>query len=109
MNHRLIPLCLLLFLLPACTAARPDPFANIPPRMQSFVDNHQVAGIVALVATQDHILHLSAVGTSDGTRPMQTSDLFWIASMSKPIIAAASAYFIFWSLSRRGWQTLSGT
>src|SRR5277367_4463577 len=32
----------------------------------------------------------------------------WLPGILLLIIAAASAYFIFWSLSRRGWQTLSG-
>jgi hypothetical protein len=32
----------------------------------------------------------------------------WFAGIILLIIAALSAYFIFWSLSRRGWQTLSG-
>jgi SSS family solute:Na+ symporter len=32
----------------------------------------------------------------------------WLMGIILLIIAALSGYFIFWSLSRRGWQTLSG-
>jgi SSS family solute:Na+ symporter len=32
----------------------------------------------------------------------------WLPGLLLAIIAAASGYFIFWSLSRRGWQTFSG-
>jgi CubicO group peptidase (beta-lactamase class C family) len=46
---------------------------------------------VTLVATKDKILDLSAVGYADvaAKKPMATDDLFWIASMSKPITATA--------------------
>ena len=32
----------------------------------------------------------------------------WAAGLLLVVIAAASGYFIYWSLSRRGWETLSG-
>jgi hypothetical protein len=32
----------------------------------------------------------------------------WLMGTVLLIIAALSGYFIFWSLSRRGWQTFSG-
>jgi CubicO group peptidase (beta-lactamase class C family) len=49
-----------------------------------------------LVATKDKILHVSAVGQSDlaSGRKMETGDLFWIASMSKPITATAVAILV---------------
>src|SRR5205814_2328209 len=71
-----------------------DNFAPIAPAMQTFVDKGEVMGIVTLVATQNKILHEAAVGTSDGTRKMQTGDLFWIASMSKPMTAVAAAMLV---------------
>ena len=74
--------------------AADEPFAAIPPKMQEFVNQGQVSGVVTLVATRDKILHLAAVGTTDGTRKMQTDDLFWIASMSKPITAVAAAILV---------------
>jgi CubicO group peptidase (beta-lactamase class C family) len=61
--------------------------------MQEFADKGEAAGIVTLIATKDRILHLDAVGKSDlaGDRKMRTDDLFWIASMSKPITAVCIA------------------
>jgi hypothetical protein len=32
----------------------------------------------------------------------------WLMGILLLIAAALSGYFIYWSLSRRGWQTLSG-
>jgi len=70
--------------------------AAIPGRMQPFVDQGQVSGIVTLVATADSVVHLSAVGVSDlqTGRQMETDDLFWIASMSKPVTAVAVAILV---------------
>jgi CubicO group peptidase (beta-lactamase class C family) len=73
-----------------------DKFAAIPERMQAFVDQGEIAGAVTLVATKDRILHLAAIGQSDlaSGRKMQTDDLFWIASMTKPMSAAAVAMLV---------------
>jgi CubicO group peptidase (beta-lactamase class C family) len=73
-----------------------DKFAAIPARMQAFVDQGEIAGAVTLVATKDRILHLAAIGQSDlaSGRKMQTDDLFWIASMTKPMSAAAVAMLV---------------
>jgi CubicO group peptidase (beta-lactamase class C family) len=55
------------------------------------VDSHTLAGAVTLVASKDRVLSLEAVGYADvaAKKPMRTDALFWIASMSKPITAAA--------------------
>ncbi|MEY2597748.1 MAG: hypothetical protein RLZZ142_7 [Verrucomicrobiota bacterium] len=57
--------------------------------MQQFVDQGEVAGVVTLVADKDAVLHCEAVGKSDleRGRAMQVDDLFWIASMTKPMTA----------------------
>ena len=59
--------------------------------LQPFVDSHTLAGAVVLVADRDKVLDLEAVGYADvaAKTPMKTDDLFWIASMSKPMTAAA--------------------
>ena len=59
--------------------------------LQPFVERHTLAGAVTLVATKDKVLALETVGWADiaAQKPMQTDNLFWIASMSKPITAAA--------------------
>ena len=74
-------------------AQQADRFAAVAPRMQEFVDKGEVAGVVTLIATKDRIIHLNAVGKTDlaKDRKMRTDDIFWIASMSKPITAVCIA------------------
>jgi CubicO group peptidase (beta-lactamase class C family) len=85
---------LLLLLSFACTFARAesipvdaDKLGTIPAQMQKFVDDRTVSGVVTLVATKERVIHLAAVGKSDVAtgRDMKANDLFWIASMTKPI------------------------
>ena len=65
--------------------------AEIPPRMQSFVEKHQIAGAVTLVAKDGKIVHVAAVGMADlaNRRPLEKDTIFAIASMTKPITATA--------------------
>ena len=58
-------------------------------QIQRFVDSGTVSGAVTLVATRSGIAHWEAVGKSDlsAGRDMQKDDLFWIASMTKPMTA----------------------
>ncbi len=59
--------------------------------LQPFVDSHSLAGAVALVADKDKVLTVEAVGFADigAKKPLRPDSLFWIASQSKPITAAA--------------------
>lgn len=59
--------------------------------MSQFVESNIVSGVVTLVARDGAIVALDAVGYSDlaTRRKMRTDDLFWIASMTKPMSAAA--------------------
>ena len=59
--------------------------------IQPFVDHHQIAGAVLLVATKDKVLTCEAIGFSDlnAKKAMATDQLFEIASMSKPIATTA--------------------
>jgi CubicO group peptidase (beta-lactamase class C family) len=61
------------------------------PSLQPFVEKHELAGAVALVADKDKVLSVEAVGFADIAtgRKMKVDDVFWIASQSKPITAAA--------------------
>ena len=63
----------------------------ISQRMQEFVGQKQIAGAVTLVASPQRVVHLGAVGYSDLEKntPMRTDNIFWIASMTKPITATA--------------------
>ena len=71
-------------------AADPSP-GPIAAKIQPFVDRHTLAGEVLLVADKDKILDIEAVGYADlaARKPMKTDDLFWIASQSKSMTAAA--------------------
>lgn len=79
----------------AFAAAKPDASAAklkaIPQRMQEFVDRQVVSGAVTLVAQGGKVVALDAVGYSDlkAKKQMRTDDLFWIASMTKPITGTA--------------------
>jgi CubicO group peptidase (beta-lactamase class C family) len=77
-------------------AQQADRFAAIAPRMQEFVDKGEVAGVVTLIATRDRVIHLGAAGKTDMAkdRKMQTDDIFWIASMSKPITSVCIAILV---------------
>jgi CubicO group peptidase (beta-lactamase class C family) len=81
----------LLAALPAATRADPpDPakLALIPPRMQRFVDEHQIAGAVTVVGNAKGTLSIEAVGQLRLDGPAMPKDaLFRIASMTKPITA----------------------
>ena len=65
--------------------------AEIPKRMEQFVASNIISGAVTLVARRGEIAALDAVGESDLVthRKMQPDDLFWIASMTKPMTAVA--------------------
>jgi CubicO group peptidase (beta-lactamase class C family) len=70
-------------------AAHPAKPGGIAGRMQGLVDRHVIAGAVTLVAQHGKTTHLAAVGKSDiaAGRAMRTDDIFWIASMTKPMTA----------------------
>ena len=79
----------LAFGLAAASARAEEP--RLIESLKPFVDSHQLAGAVTLVAGPDKVLGLEAIGSADlaaGT-PMRTDAIFWIASMSKPITATA--------------------
>jgi CubicO group peptidase (beta-lactamase class C family) len=79
--------------LAALAIAAPAAAAEISARMQTFVDEGKIAGAVTLVASPHRLLHLEAVGSADlsARRPMRTDDLFWIASLTKPLTALCVA------------------
>jgi CubicO group peptidase (beta-lactamase class C family) len=58
-------------------------------RVRQSIAAKEVAGAVTLVASPDRILHLEATGNAviDPAEAMRTDSIFWIASMSKPILA----------------------
>ena len=57
--------------------------------LRHFIDDREIAGAVTAVATPDRIVHLHAAGNADlgADLAMLPDTIFWIASMSKPILA----------------------
>jgi CubicO group peptidase (beta-lactamase class C family) len=87
---RHIYLCFLLAF--ACMPSRgAESSQKIADALQPFVDSHSLAGAVALVATTNDILSVNCVGYSDvgEKKPMRPDSMFWIASQSKSMTAAA--------------------
>lgn len=92
MYSRFRSLLLLTFLVvPGIVTADQPVSDSISSAVEPFVERHELAGAVMLVATPEKVLNLSAVGFANiaANRPMQTDSMFWIASQSKPITATA--------------------
>ena len=55
--------------------------------MQEMVAKNEVAGAVTAVVRKDKVIHLESTGFADvaAKRSMKSDDLFWIASMTKPV------------------------
>ena len=78
--------------LPAAdVAATPPATAKLADVMAPWLGNASLAGAVVLVTDRDRTLLHEAAGFADvaSGRPMAADSLFWIASMTKPITAAA--------------------
>jgi CubicO group peptidase (beta-lactamase class C family)/poly(3-hydroxybutyrate) depolymerase len=67
----------------------PPAVAAVADRVRQYVAAREVAGAVTVVATPDRVVHLDAAGHAnlDPSEPMRTDNIFWIASMSKPVLA----------------------
>lgn len=84
----LTPLVLLTFtFLPLARGAEP----KLAETLQPFVEKNQLAGAVVLVANAEKTLEVDVVGSADREAKvdMKPDNLFWIASMTKPMTAAA--------------------
>jgi CubicO group peptidase (beta-lactamase class C family)/glyoxylase-like metal-dependent hydrolase (beta-lactamase superfamily II) len=66
----------------------PPAVAAISDTLRQSIAAKEIAGAVTLVATPDRVLHLNATGNAvlNPEQPMQTDAIFWIASMSKPVL-----------------------
>ena len=76
---------------PAIAQNKPSTSEGIAAALQPFVESHSLAGAVTLVADKDKVLSVDTLGFADveAGKPMRADALFWIASQSKPITAAA--------------------
>lgn len=76
--------------LPAADKAAVLP--GISDKIQEQIEDHEISGAVTLVETrQDGVVHLEGDGLADIAtgRPMRPDTMFLIASMTKPVTAAA--------------------
>ena len=76
----------------ALSKARLDRMHDI---LAGYIDRGQIPGLVALVSRRGEV-HLDALGTlaAGGKSPMQRDTIFRIASMTKPITAAAAMILV---------------
>ena len=63
--------------------------------MRGYVDRGEVAGVVTLLCRHDEV-HVEAIGRQDlaAATPMRRDTVFRIASMTKPITAAAAMILV---------------
>ena len=83
---------LLLITLPAIADSALDHYREtLHSGLQRFIQDGELNGAVTLAATGTTLLDTSAIGLADPTKkaPMQPDTLFWVASQTKPITAAA--------------------
>jgi CubicO group peptidase (beta-lactamase class C family) len=75
----------------ALTPSRGGEPSRMAAALQPFVDSHSLAGAVTLVASSNNILGVNCVGYADvgAKKAMQPDTMFWIASQSKSMTAAA--------------------
>lgn len=73
---------------PDAAQGAPPAVAAISDRLRQYGADKQIAGAVTVVASPDRIVHLDATGNAslDPAEPMRTDAIFWIASMSKPVL-----------------------
>ena len=85
----------ILLCIVSCASAQEDAatLATLRGEFQGYVDRHQTAGTVTLVARKGKLLSLEAVGWQDveARIPMKTDSIFQIASMTKPVTAMGIA------------------
>jgi CubicO group peptidase (beta-lactamase class C family) len=76
---------------PKAAGMSPEVLANIPARMDEFVQAGKTAGVVTILERHGHIASFDAVGFSDlGKKtPMAKDSIFRIASLTKPVTCAA--------------------
>ena len=89
-------LCVSILLLAASYSAatehgmNEDALSQIPKKLQALVDDGKSTGIVTLVARNGKIASIQAVGWRVMDKePLETTDVFWAASITKPFVAVA--------------------
>ncbi len=80
-----------LLLIPMLASCANPKMPGVGAVMRGAAQKSEVSGGVTVVVTRDKILHCEASGLADIERkePMRLDTVFWIASMTKPVTAAA--------------------
>ena len=86
-----LSLCASLLAAPLSIKAETKPNTPLAAKLQPFVEKNELAGAVLLVADKEKVLATETVGYAnmEAKTPIQKDSFFWIASMTKPITAAA--------------------
>src|SRR6201997_1949013 len=76
---------------PEQTGFSSERLARIHDMVQRHMDAHDISGAVTLVARNGKIAHFEAHGLADieANKPMSKSSLFWIMSMTKPVVGTS--------------------
>src|ERR1700693_2254402 len=77
---------------PEQTGFSSERLARIHEMVQRHMDAHDISGAVTLVARTVKVVHLEAHGLADieAKKPMSKDSLFWIMSMTKPVVGTAT-------------------
>jgi len=85
----------MLFTAPCSHAANhgmdAEVLSQIPKKLRAIIDRGKSSGMVTLVARNGEIASIDAVGWRYMAKkePLETSDVFWAASITKPFVAVA--------------------
>jgi CubicO group peptidase (beta-lactamase class C family) len=81
----------ILLLLPAFALPAEPGNPAIRAAVQKFIDAQDISGAVTVVAAKDKLLAVDTIGLADiaTKKPMEPNNLFWIASMTKPLTAVS--------------------
>jgi CubicO group peptidase (beta-lactamase class C family) len=78
-------------LVAASSSAEAPVLPGIGAAMEEMIGKNEIVGAVTVVVGKDGLRHLECTGLADiaSGRPLTPDSLFWIASMTKPVTAAA--------------------
>src|SRR5215472_16751750 len=76
---------------PEQTGFSSERLARIHEMVQRHIDAHDISGAVTLVARNGKVAHFEAHGLMDieAKKPMSKDSLFWIMSMTKPVVGTS--------------------
>jgi CubicO group peptidase (beta-lactamase class C family) len=76
---------------PEQTGFSTERLARIHEMVQRHMDGHEISGAVTLVARNGKVAHFEAHGLADieTKKPMSKDSLFWMMSMTKPVVGTA--------------------